>query len=134
MIRCVGGITHDATGRLLLIRRGLPPGRGLWSLPGGRVRPGETDVAAVIRELREETGLTVRPGALVGRVERPAPDGVYVIHDYSCRVTGGQMAAGDDADDVAWVDLTTFYRLDRTGALTEALAETLRRWNALPTH
>ena len=65
-IRCVGGIVHDAQGRLLLIKRANEPGRGRWSLPGGRVEPGETDAEAVVREVREETGLEVTPGPLAG--------------------------------------------------------------------
>ena len=56
-VPCVGGVVRDDAGRLLLIRRGHAPSRGLWSLPGGRVEPGETLEAAVVREVREETGL-----------------------------------------------------------------------------
>src|ERR1700754_3923957 len=96
MIRCVGAVVHDSAGRLLLVQRGHEPGLGLWSLPGGRVEPDETDEQAVTRELLEETGLSVRSGALVGRVERPAPAGVYEIFDYACTVVGGALRAGDD--------------------------------------
>jgi 8-oxo-dGTP diphosphatase len=132
MIRCVGGVVHDASGRLLLIKRGHAPGRGLWSLPGGRVEPGETDDEAVIRELREETGLTVRPGPLVGRVLRQAPAGTYEIFDYACTVESGGLAAGDDADGVEWVDLAAFESLARRGELVAQLADTLREWQVLP--
>src|SRR3954466_12295448 len=68
VVPCVGAVVRDAAGRLLLVRRGHAPGRGLWSLPGGRVEPGESVEQAVAREVREETGLTVRAGAPVGRV------------------------------------------------------------------
>lgn len=127
-VRCVGGIVFDSTGRLLLIRRGRPPGKGLWSLPGGRVESGESDIAAVVRELREETGLTVRPLTLAGTLTR----GQYEIHDYTCTVEGGQLHPGDDADDARWVNSAEFTNLDESGHLTEDLAETLRGWNALP--
>src|SRR5438128_474949 len=80
-IRCVGGVTHDTQGRLLLVRRAHDPGKGLWSLPGGRVDPGETDADALAREMFEETGLNVEAGRLVGSVTRPAATGVYEIHD-----------------------------------------------------
>jgi len=132
MIRCVGAIVHDAAGRLLLIRRGRAPGAGLWSLPGGRVEPDESDAEAVVRELREETGLEVRPGDLVGRVERPAPAGVFEIFDYACVVVGGSLRAGDDAAEVDWVDLAGFESLSAADELVELLAETLREWDALP--
>jgi ADP-ribose pyrophosphatase YjhB (NUDIX family) len=56
-VDCVGGIVVDERGRLLLVRRGTEPGRGLWSVPGGRVEPGESDAEATAREVLEETGL-----------------------------------------------------------------------------
>ncbi len=132
MIRCVGGIVHDAAGRLLLIKRGREPGAGRWSLPGGRVEPGETDAQAVIRELFEETGLSVRPGRLVGRVERAAPAGVYEIFDYAAEALGGTLTAGDDAAGAAWVGRAEFDSMRERGQLVAQLAETLREWDALP--
>lgn len=132
MIRCVGAIVHDAAGWLLLIQRGTEPGRGRWSLPGGRVEPGETDAEAVVRELREETGLDVRPGELVGSVRRPAPSGVFEIFDYACAATGGSLRAGDDAADARWVDGTEFDAMERRGELVDELAATLRGWRAGP--
>ncbi|MGH3878481.1 MAG: NUDIX hydrolase [Actinophytocola sp.] len=132
MIRCVGAVVHDAAGRLLLIKRGQAPGAGLWSLPGGRVEPDESDAEAVVRELREETGLEVRVGELVGRVERPAPAGVFEIFDYAGVVVGGSLRAGDDAAEVGWVDLAGFESLSAAGELVDPLAATLRDWDALP--
>jgi 8-oxo-dGTP diphosphatase len=116
----------------LLIRRGRPPGRGLWSLPGGRVEPDETDHEAVVRELLEETGLHVLPGKLVGTVHRAAPTDTFEIHDYAAMVTAGSLQAGDDAADAAWVDASEFHTMERTEALVPQLANTLRSWNALP--
>lgn len=72
-------------------------------MPGGRVEPGEDDIAAVTRELKEETGLDVAVGAFVGTVDREGPGGiVYEIHDYAATVTGGVLRAGDDAADARW--------------------------------
>ena len=127
-IRCVGAIVHDSNGRLLLVRRANPPGEGMWSIPGGRVEPNETDEAAVTREVSEETGLSVTVGRLVGSVERPAPNGVFLIFDYECQVTSGLLRAGDDASDVAWVDSATLTTLPTTEGLVQALSE----WNCLP--
>ncbi|MGE5290595.1 MAG: NUDIX hydrolase [Micromonosporaceae bacterium] len=128
-IPCVGAVIHDAEGKLLLIRRGHPPGEGLWSLPGGRVEPGETDHAAVIREISEETGLRIVPGALLGSVERPGPDGsVFDIRDYEATVTGGDLVPGDDASDARWVGPEGL----RSLSVTPGLADALAAWNVLP--
>jgi 8-oxo-dGTP diphosphatase len=121
-IDCVGAIISDATGRLLLIKRGHEPEAGRWSLPGGRIEPGESDQQALVREVREETGLQVAAGRLAGTVERPWPGGrVLVIRDYEAVVTGGDLAAGDDADDARWVSPRDFGGLPLTSGLREAL-------------
>lgn len=125
-------MTHDTHGRLLMVRRANSPGRGLWSIPGGRVEPGESDTGAVARELREETGLTISAGRLIGSVTRPAPSGFYEIFDYECQVVAGALRPGDDAAEAAWIDLATFTTLERTNLLTDELAPTLRDWNVLP--
>ncbi|GAA2811465.1 NUDIX hydrolase [Saccharopolyspora taberi] len=131
-IRCVGAVVFDQFGRLLLVKRAHDPGRGKWSLPGGRVEPGETDQMAVAREVREETGLSVTVGAHIGRILRPAPHGTFEIHDYSCRASDSSLSAGDDAVDAQWADSATFATLERENALTEGLAEVLRSWDCLP--
>ena len=127
-IGCVGAVIRDEQGRLLLIRRGHEPGAGLWSLPGGRVEPGETDAEALVREMREETGLVVRTGRLIGRVMRPAGAGdVLDIRDYAATVIGGMLHPGDDAADARWVDAQDFATLP----VTEGLAEILTSWGVL---
>ena len=82
--------------------------------------------------MREETGLSVIVGHLIGSVTRPAPSGVFDIHDYACQPEGGVATAGDDAAELAWVDAETFATLERNGLLTEGLAEALTSWNVLP--
>ncbi|WP_093083913.1 NUDIX hydrolase [Pseudonocardia oroxyli] len=123
-VACVGGIAHTGDGRILLVRRRNEPGRGRWSVPGGRVEPGESDAQALVREMAEETGLTVEVGALVGTVVR----GDFHITDYRCTVVGGTLRAGDDAADARWVDAAEFATLP----LVEGLAETLDGWGVLP--
>jgi len=121
-IPCVGAIITDPAGRLLLIKRGHEPEAGRWSLPGGRIEPGESDEQALVREVREETGLVVTPGRLVGTVDRPQPDGrVLVIRDYAAEVTGGDLTAGDDAAGARWVSVPGFDGLPLTTGLEEAL-------------
>jgi 8-oxo-dGTP diphosphatase len=129
-VPCVGAVVHDDRGRLLLIRRGHTPSRGLWSVPGGRVEPGETEEDAVVREVAEETGLTVTAGVLLGRVRIPAGGVVFTVADFACRPAdpGQRPVAGDDADDVAWVDTAGLAALDCTPGLAEALGG----WDALP--
>jgi 8-oxo-dGTP diphosphatase len=123
-VPCVGGLLYDDAGRLLVIQRGHEPGRGLWSVPGGRVEPGEDDAAALIREMREETGLDVAPGPLVGRVQR----GPFAIADYRCSVIGGSLRPGDDALDARFVDRPMLEALP----LVDGLLVTLGEWGALP--
>ena len=128
-IPCVGAVITDAAGRLLLILRGHEPGKGLWSVPGGRIEPGETDQAAVIRETFEETGLTVACGPLLGAVEAPGLDGAVVdIRDYAAEVTGGRLTPGDDAADARWVTPAELARLDADGELVHGLLAALRTW------
>lgn len=126
-IPCVGGIVRDGD-RLLLVRRGQEPARGTWSVPGGRVEPGETDEQATAREVLEETGLRVVVAGLVGTVERDAPGGgVYVVNDYACRPAAGAdpvaVRASDDADDAGWFTDAEVWRLDCSPGLVEALTE-----------
>jgi ADP-ribose pyrophosphatase YjhB (NUDIX family) len=124
----VGAVIKDDRGRLLLIKRGHPPGAGLWSLPGGRIEPGETDAAALAREMREETGLVIETGQLIGTVRRPAQDGgVLDIKDYAATVTGGTLRPGDDAADARWVEASELTALP----LTEGLVEALTDWGVL---
>ena len=128
-VRGVGAVVHDAAGRLLVVRRGRPPHAGLWSIPGGRVEPGEDDAAAVVRELAEETGLAVRVGELLGVVDLGTEAGsTIVVHDYRCTVVGGTLAAGDDAAAAAWVTAAELRALPTTPRLLPLLAE----WGALP--
>ena len=128
VIPCVGAVIKDGQGRLLLIKRGHAPGAGLWSLPGGRIEPGETDTEALVREMREETGLVIEAGQLIGTVRRPARDGgVLDIRDYAATVIGGTLRAGDDAADVRWVAPGELESLP----LTEGLVEALTSWGVL---
>jgi ADP-ribose pyrophosphatase YjhB (NUDIX family) len=95
--------------RVLLIRRGAEPLKGHWSLPGGLVELGESLTEAVVREVREETGLIVEPLELVELFDSIHREGArvryhYVVADYLCRVVGGALQAASDAEDARWVE------------------------------
>jgi ADP-ribose pyrophosphatase YjhB (NUDIX family) len=104
----VGAVVVEQ-GRVLLVQRGREPLKGHWTLPGGVLELGESLAAGLMREVLEETGLTVEPIELVELVDRiyREADRVryhYVIADYLCRVTGGALQTGSDADAVRWVE------------------------------
>ena len=99
-------VVKDA--KALIIKRGHEPRKGEWSLPGGRVELGETLVAALKREIKEETGLDVEVGPIIETFDRiHEHDGRvryhFVIIDYLCTCSGGDLCAADDAEDAAWV-------------------------------
>lgn len=125
---CVGAVAVDNE-RLLLVRRGRGPAAGEWSVPGGRVEPGETLAEAVVRELLEETGVEGVCGELVGWVERIGDDHHFVILDFRVEVLEGRApVAGDDASEAAWVPLPQVAELP----LVDGLAEFLHDHGIIP--
>ncbi len=116
---------HDD--KLLMVKRGNEPGKGLWSLPGGRLETGEYLADALRREVREETGLEVTVGDLVGIFE-VVGEPHYVILDFFASPEGAvEPVPGDDVDDARWVRLDRVHELD----CTPRFVETLRGWGVL---
>jgi mutator protein MutT len=124
----VGAIAVDDD-RLLLVRRGQAPAAGRWSIPGGRVEPGETLAEAVVREVAEETGLESVCDEFVGWVERIGALHHYVILDFRVTIlSSSQPRAGDDAVEADWVPLAEVAEL----RLVDGLAEFLHEHGILP--
>lgn len=93
-------------GKIMLIKRGREPDKGKWALPGGFVDEGETAEEACVREAREETGLEIEVGKIVGVFSEPGrdPRGTISIA-YLCRKKGGKAMGGDDAEEAGWFPL-----------------------------
>ncbi len=116
-------------GALLLIKRDREPAKGKWSLPGGRVEAGESLREALVREVREETGIDVDVDGLIGVAERIVRDDGgaieyhYVILDYVCNARSTELKAGDDAADARWVPVGELPDLPLTAGLLEFLSD-----------
>lgn len=120
---CVGAVIIDDD-CLLLIRRGHGPAAGEWSVPGGRVEFGELMVEALVREVKEETGLDVAVGDYLGHVERLGDDFHYVIHDFRAIAFDIEpLIPGDDAAEARWVELSAVADLNLVEGLAEFLAD-----------
>ncbi|MFB3049880.1 MAG: NUDIX hydrolase [Acidimicrobiia bacterium] len=125
-IPSVGAVMID-DGRILVVHRGRGAYAGLWAVPGGRQRRGETMQEAVRREVREETGLVVEVGdpVWIGDIIDPAdpPSYHYTVVDFTAFAIGGELEAGDDASDARWVDLDEVRGLPLTPTMFELLTE-----------
>jgi 8-oxo-dGTP diphosphatase len=120
-------------GRVLIVRRGRPPAHGLYSLPGGGVELGETLEQAVIREVREETGLAIAPIGLVGFREAIARDAAerverhFVILPFAARWVGGEVALNEELAEAHWLEPDELAGLKTTEGLAEIVAAAAER-------
>lgn len=104
--------------RVLLVKRGNPPARGVWAIPGGSVELGETLKTAAEREIFEETGIVIKAGEPVFSFESIHRDDKnrvrfhYYIIDLAASYISGEPTPGDDAVDVGWISRETLGRLN----------------------
>ena len=114
---------------VLLVKRGKAPACGVWAIPGGSVRLGETLQAAAEREILEETGVVIRAGEVVLAFDTIQYDDHgeiqfhYVIVDLAAEYISGDPRAADDAADARWVRAEELDRLDVNPATVKLLAE-----------
>ncbi|WP_427454621.1 NUDIX hydrolase [Litorimonas sp. WD9-15] len=102
---CVGVVCIKEDS-VLLIQRGTAPRKGEWSIPGGRIEPGETEAEASLRELSEETDVTAELLTKITVLNADFEGFQYRLHDYLARWTGGEPRAGDDAAQARFVPLS----------------------------
>jgi 8-oxo-dGTP diphosphatase len=120
-------------GRVLIVRRGRPPAHGLYTLPGGGVELGESLEQAVIREVREETGLAIAPLALVGFREAIARDAAgkvehhFVILPFAARWIGGEIALNEELAEAQWRKPDELAGLKTTEGLAQVVAAAAER-------
>ena len=117
--------------RVLIVQRGNPPNKGRWSVPGGAVEVGESLRDAGRREVREECGIDVAPGAVAGVFETILPDTDgrtryhYVIIDFFAEYVAGELQAASDSADARWVTGAELAALDVTEKARELLQQAL---------
>jgi 8-oxo-dGTP diphosphatase len=128
----VGAVVWNGR-QVLLERRGHPPAQDTWAFPGGLIELGETAEAAIVREVREECGIEVRPGPILGLFEpiQRDPDGrvryQYVVIDFLAFYVSGELAIGDDAADAHWVTPAELDRYDLTPLARDMIDRALRQ-------
>jgi 8-oxo-dGTP diphosphatase len=121
----VGAVVFDEQRRVLLIRRGARPALGQWSVPGGKLEPGETLAQACRREVLEETALSIEPRSVIAVVERIIEDFHYIIIDFLAtpRQPGSPvLRAAADVSEARWVALSALEHYDLVEGLQRVIA------------
>ncbi|PAU78591.1 NUDIX hydrolase [Halomonas salipaludis] len=121
-IQAACAVIQREDGAILMVKRLNPPEAGLWSVPGGKVEPGESLPDAAAREAFEETGLRVEVGQRLWTAQLAWDDDiVYELHDFAASPIGGVLQAGDDAAEVRWVPADQISSMPLVAALLEHL-------------
>jgi len=125
------GVLIKSDDKVLLVKRLRDPGKGKWSIPGGRLRFGEKVRDAAIREIEEETGLKIEITRLLDVVDIFVKDYKgkvkehYVVIDFEGKVIGGELRASSDALEVKWVDISKIHEYELTDSTAKFLREYL---------
>src|ERR1700734_2931417 len=124
-------------GKVLIVRRGRAPAKGIYTLPGGGVELGETLEQAVIREVREETSLDIEPVELVGFRQAIARDAAgrierhFLILPFAARYVAGENSLNEELSEADWRDPSSLSELTTTEGLAEVVAAAGARLAAL---
>ena len=125
-------------GKVLIVRRARPPAKDVYTLPGGVVEAGETLHAAAIREVQEETALTIEPIALAGHREaiKRLDDGRierhFVIMCFASRLVSGTAQANDEVAEILWLKPSELDRLHTTEGLADIVGSAVRLLDNVP--
>lgn len=128
-VDCVGVICFRGAS-VLMIQRGQPPRMGEWSIPGGRIEAGESEPAAALRELMEETGVHAVLGEKIANIPAIFEGYHYRLHDYIATWISGEPIAGDDAADCAFVPLEQVRSMTIWPKTRDVILEGYKIWTA----
>lgn len=125
----VGGIVFNKRHEVLMIRRNQPPALGLWSIPGGKLEPGESLAESCRREISEETGLDIQPLAVVAVVERRIEGFHYIVVDFLAQLISSDHEipiAETDVSDAVWVSMERLKEYELVPGLEKIIVRTGR--------
>jgi ADP-ribose pyrophosphatase YjhB (NUDIX family) len=129
---------YNPRGQVLLVQSGKAPRAGKWGLPGGLIDLGESLVDAAVREVTEETGVSIAVGGLVTTFEpiyRDAEGKIeyhYVVLEYWAHYLGGEPVAQDDVVATAWVESADLEGYSLTSEQIAVLHKTFAAWHEAP--
>jgi 8-oxo-dGTP diphosphatase len=122
----VGCVIFDSDRKVLLVKRKHPPNQGSWAVPGGKVNFGELIEGALKREMREEISVEVRPKELMAIVEIIKEGFHYVILDFVCEITNGEVKAGSDAEDARFFSINEMKEISISPTTLEMIEKYLK--------
>jgi len=125
----VGAVVFNDRGEVLLVKRRNEPAKNMWTIPGGRLKAGETLKQTAEREIFEETSIEIEVNEIIYTFELIEKDynGTikfhYIIIDFDARYLSGELFAGDDALEAGWISAEVFRTIDANNSTKKLLKE-----------